>query len=113
MAEKDTWGEYSRLVLKELETLAVGIENLNTELQDIKKEIALLKDREDKVEKLSVWKEKVSEVVSPTQLEELVDNVKTLKEFKTKAVGRIQCMHRNAESIVSLIDQLLKLMGEK
>ena len=86
MAEKDTWGEYSRLVLKELETLAVGIENLNTELQDIKKEIALLKDREDKVEKLSVWKEKVSEVVSPTQLEELVDNVKTLKEFKTKAV---------------------------
>ncbi len=82
----DTWGEYSRLVLKELETLAVGIANLNTELQDIKKDIALLKDREDKVEKLAVWKEKMSEVISPTQLSDLVEEVKTLKDFKTRAI---------------------------
>lgn len=86
MAEKDTWGEYSRLVLKELETLAVAIANLNTELQEIKKDIALLKDREDKVEKISQWKDKVCEVVSPTQLEELVLDVKDLKSFKTKAI---------------------------
>lgn len=86
MAEKDTWGEYSRLVLKELETLAVGIANLNTELQEIKKDIALLKDREDKVDKISAWKDKISEVISPTQLEELVKEVKELKTFKTKAV---------------------------
>ena len=86
MAEKDTWGEYSRLVLKELETLAVGIANLNAELQDIKKDITILKDREDKVEKLSQWKDKVSEVVSPSQLAELVEDVKDLKNFKTKAV---------------------------
>lgn len=86
MPEKDTWGEYSRLVLKELETLAMGIANLNCELQDIKKDIALLKDREDKVEKLTAWKEKVSEVISPTQLGDLVEDVKTLKDFKTRAI---------------------------
>lgn len=86
MAEKDTWGEYSRLVLKELETLAIGIANLNSELQNIKKDIAILKDREDKVEKLSQWKDKISEVVSPSQLAELVEDVKDLKQFKTKAV---------------------------
>ena len=86
MAEKETWGEYSRLVLKELETLGAGIANLNTELQGIKQEIALLKDREDKVEKLSAWKDKVSEVISPTQLEDLVSDVKDLNSFKTRAI---------------------------
>ena len=41
------WGEYSRLVLKELETLAVGIKELNESLQDVKKEIAVIRARED------------------------------------------------------------------
>jgi predicted nucleic acid-binding Zn-ribbon protein len=83
---ENSWNEYSKLVLKELETLAIGIANLNSEIQDLKKEIALVKDREDKVEKLMDWKEKVSEVASPTQLAELTREVKDLKEFKTRAV---------------------------
>jgi hypothetical protein len=86
MSEQNTWNEYSKLVLKELETLAIGISNLSTEIQDIKREIALLKDREDKVDKLVEWKEKVSEVVSPSQLAEMSREVKDLKEFKTKAI---------------------------
>ena len=84
--QNNSWNEYSKLVLKELETLAVGISNLSTEIQDIKREIALIKDREDKVEKLQEWKEKVSEVVSPSQLSDIVKEVKDLKEFKTKAI---------------------------
>ena len=51
MSEQSNWNEYSKLVLKELETLAVGISNLSTEIQDVKREIAIIKDREDKVEK--------------------------------------------------------------
>jgi hypothetical protein len=87
MAEnQNSWNEYSKLVLKELETLAVGISNLSSEIQDIKREIALIKDREDKVEKLQEWKDKVSEVVSPSQLSDMVKEVKDLKEFKTKAI---------------------------
>lgn len=84
--QNSSWNEYSKLVLKELETLAIGIANLNSEIQDIKKEIALIKDREDKVEKLSEWKEKVSEVASPTQLGYAMKEIKELKEFKTRAI---------------------------
>jgi hypothetical protein len=85
MADQNSWNEYSKLVLKELETLALGISNLSSEIQDLKRELALLKDREDKVEKLQEWKEKVSEVVSPTQLGEMTKDVKELKDFKTTA----------------------------
>jgi len=86
MSEQNTWNEYSRLVLKELETLAVGISNLSNEIQEVKREIALIKDREDKVEKLSEWKEKLSDIVSPSQLNTMVKEVKELKEYKTKSM---------------------------
>lgn len=80
------WTEYSRLVLKELETLATGIDALRSELQAVKQELAKMQVREDKVDELKGWKEKVDEVASPTQLKELVNEVQDLKAFKTKAV---------------------------
>ena len=86
MAEDDGWSEYSKLVLKELETLAVTIQALNTEIQDLKQEIAQMRVREDRVDELKAWKEKVDEVVSPTQLHSLVKEVEDLKLFKTKAI---------------------------
>jgi hypothetical protein len=86
MSEQNTWNEYSRLVLKELETLAVGISNLSNEIQEVKREIALIKDREDKVEKLTEWKERLSDIVSPSQLNTMVKEVKELKEYKTKSI---------------------------
>ena len=80
------WNEYSRLVLKELETLAKSIENLRGELQEVKQELAKMQVREDKVEEIKLWKEKIDEVASPTQMKELVDDVSELKTFKTKAI---------------------------
>jgi len=80
------WGEYSRLVLKELETLASGIEALRTELQEVKQELAKLQVKEDKVDELRAWKEKVDEVISPSQLHVAVRDIEDLKLFKTKAV---------------------------
>jgi predicted nucleic acid-binding Zn-ribbon protein len=87
MSEQNSWNEYSRLVLKELETLAVGISNLNLEIQDVKREIALIKDREDKVDKLQEWKDKVSEIISPSQLDSMVKEIKDLKEYKSKSMA--------------------------
>jgi len=80
------WGEYSKLVLKELETLSTGIDSLKEEMQGIKQDIALMRDREDRVIELRAWKEKIDEVTSPSQLQDLVKEVDQLKLFKTKAI---------------------------
>tara|TARA_B100000212_G_scaffold339996_1_gene319576 strand:+ start:234 stop:554 length:321 start_codon:yes stop_codon:yes gene_type:complete len=86
MADENGWSEYSRLVLKELETLASSIQSLNSEIQDLKQEIARMREREDRVDELRAWKEKVDEVASPTQLMTLTKDVDELKMFKTKAI---------------------------
>ncbi len=84
--ESNGWSEYSRLVLKELESLATSIQSLNAEIQDLKQEIARMREREDRVDELRVWKDKIDEVASPTQLQAVVKEVDELKVFKTKAV---------------------------
>ena len=86
MPEDSGWSEYSRLVLKELETLASSITALNSEIQELKQEIARMREREDRVDDLKAWKEKVDEVASPTQLQVALKEVDELKQFKTKAV---------------------------
>ena len=86
MPDDNNWSEYSRLVLKELETLATGIEALRAELQEVKQELAKLQVKEDRVDELKVWKEKIDEVVSPSQLQTAVKDIDELKLFKTKAV---------------------------
>lgn len=79
------WNEYSRLVLKELETLADGMESLRTELQEVRRDILRLETKETKVDDIKAWKEKVDEVFSTTQMKELRDKVTELESFKTKA----------------------------
>ena len=80
------WNEYSRLVLKELETLADGIDALRHEIQNVKEELAKTQVREDKVDELRQWKDRIDDITSPTQLRELVIEVRSLKLFKTKAI---------------------------
>lgn len=84
--EQNGWNEYSRLVLKELETLSDGIESLQQELQSVKEEIAKMQVKEEKIDELKAWKEKVDEVVSPSQLLELKKEVESLNAFKTRAI---------------------------
>ena len=86
MAEENGWSEYSKLVLKELETLATAITSLNSEIQELKQEIARMREREDRVDDLKAWKEKVDEVASPSQLQVALKEIDDLKQFKTKAV---------------------------
>ena len=84
--DNNGWSEYSRLVLKELETLATSIQSLNSEIQELKQEIARMREREDRVDELRAWKDKVDEVASPSQLQVKFNEVEDLKQFKTKAI---------------------------
>jgi hypothetical protein len=86
MSNENDWAQYSRLVLKELETLAIGIKDLNENFQDVKREIAEIRAREDKVQELVKWKQRIDEVVSPSQIKDLTKEVEDLKLFKTKAI---------------------------
>lgn len=88
MAEgnQNGWNEYSRLVLKELETLADGIDNLKSEIQELRGEVSILHEKENQVKELRAWKERIDEVVSPTQLKKMSEEIEELKAFKTKAV---------------------------
>ena len=58
----------------------------NEDIRKSAKEIAKMQVREDKVDELRSWKEKVDEVVSPTQLSDLKKEVESLTLFKTKAI---------------------------
>lgn len=80
------WNEYSRLVLKELETLADGIDNLKSEIQELRGEVSIIHEKENQVKELKAWKVRVDEVVSPTQLKKMSEEIEDLKAFKTKAI---------------------------
>ena len=80
------WNEYSKLVLKELETLADGVEALQKELQEARRDIAKMETRETKVDEVREWKSKMDEVISPAQLKELVKEHKENREFMIRAV---------------------------
>jgi|TARA_R110000851_G_scaffold276077_2_gene428912 uncharacterized coiled-coil DUF342 family protein len=86
MEKTNGWETYSKLVLQQLETMASGIEGLRTELQDVKNQLTELKAKEDRVQDLKMWKEKIDEVASPTQLQIKFEEVEELKEFKIRAI---------------------------
>jgi hypothetical protein len=62
------------------------MEALRGDLQGVRQEIAELKAKEDKVVELRDWKQKIDDVVSPTQLSRLVQEVQDLNNFKIKAI---------------------------
>jgi Asp-tRNA(Asn)/Glu-tRNA(Gln) amidotransferase C subunit len=86
MPNDSGWETYSKLVLQQLETLNTGIESMRKELQDVKEQITKIKAKEDRLEEIKVWKDKVDEVASPTQMKYAFRELEQLKTFKTKAV---------------------------
>lgn len=87
--EKQTngWNEYSKLVLKELETLADGMESVRKDIQDVKRDIAKIETRESKVDEIKEWKQKMTDVLSPDQLKELVKEHKENRDFMIRAIA--------------------------
>jgi uncharacterized coiled-coil DUF342 family protein len=86
MSESAGWENYSKLILQQIEGLSKGIDGLREELQQMKQEITELKAREDKVQEIQNWKQRIDEVVSPPQLDKAIKEIEELRLFKTKAV---------------------------
>ncbi len=84
---QDGWETYSKLVLQQLETLSGGIDSLRSELQDVKGQLTELKAKEDRVQDLKSWKEKMDDIASPPQIKTALDDIEDLKTFKTKSIA--------------------------
>ena len=84
--DENGWSEYSKLVLKELETLARGIASLKSEIGAIKHELTVTKQHSNRIDELQEWKRRVDDVTSPTQLKELIVMIGELQSFKTRAI---------------------------
>jgi len=102
------WNEYSKLVLKELETLAESMEVLQRELQEVRRDIARIETREAKVDEMREWKSKMEEVVSPAQLKDIIKEHKENREFMIRAVtifGVIQFLMAGAVIWIKLLQK--------
>ena len=81
-----SWEAYSKMVLKQLEDLSVSMNGLRQEIQELKSEIAEIRGQQSNVQDLKVWKDKIDEICSPTQLMKLKTDMDELKMFKVKAI---------------------------
>ncbi len=98
--ETNTWGEYSKLVLKELERLNESTEKMRIDMDqrfnDLNTKITEIKNIEGKVSSHSAWIEKVNEIWSPTQMKEAKDEI---YKQKTRWVAAI--------AIISFVQMLI------
>ena len=102
MSNANGWETYSKLVLQQLETMSSGIESLRAELQDVKGQLTELKAKEDRVQDLKAWKEKMDDVTSPPQIKAALREIEELKEFKTKAVTMFMVVQALMASALAL-----------
>jgi hypothetical protein len=86
MSDDNNSSGWNTLVLQQLESLNHSISAMSAEISDVKNQLTELKAKEDRVYDLKEWKEKISEVASPTQLSATIKDVEELKEFKTKSI---------------------------
>ena len=75
MSDNNGWDTYSKLVLQQLETLSLGIEALRGELQDVKGQLTELKAKDDRVQELRIWKDKMDDVASPPQIKTALEDI--------------------------------------
>ena len=90
MAE-ETWGEYSKLVLRELERLNENYETMRTDMDkrfgELNQKLTEVKNLEGKVDTQAKWVEKVNEVWSPTQMQSAKDEIYKQQNKWTAAIA--------------------------
>jgi polyhydroxyalkanoate synthesis regulator protein len=92
MAEnKDTWADYSKLVLKELERLNENHEKMrsdfDTRLNEMNLKLNDVKGIEKSVNQNSEWIQRVTDIWSPTQMKEAKDELYKQKNRWVAAIA--------------------------
>ena len=92
MAE-ETWNDYSKLVLKELERLNENYDRMRTDMDtrfgELNQKLTEVKNIEKTVSLNSTWIEKVGEIWSPTQMKEAKDEIYKQKNRWVAAIAII------------------------
>jgi hypothetical protein len=90
---KDTWGGYSKLVLKELERLNDNYDKMRDDIDqkfaDLNQKLTEVKNVEKSVIVQNAWIEKVSDVWSPSQMKEAKDEIYKQKSRWVAAIAII------------------------
>jgi len=91
--QKDSWGEYSKLVLNELVRLNDNHEKMrndfDTKLQEMNFKLGDIKSIEKNVSTNTAWMEKVNDVWSPNQMKEAKDEIYKQKSRWVAAIAII------------------------
>jgi hypothetical protein len=111
MAEsKDTWADYSKLVLKELERLAENQEKMRTDIDSKLNEMNFklndVKNIERNVEANTAWIAKVNDVWSPSQMKEAKDELYRQKNRWVAAIAIMSFVQIVVGIIISIWGKL-------
>ena len=79
------WNEWSNHVLAELRRLNENYESLRTVNEEIKTETGKLSGMQQDINLLKEWKSRVDDVMSPSQMSQMVSKIEELEKYKTKA----------------------------
>jgi len=91
--EGETWGDYSKLVLKELERLNENYdkmrEDIDNRFSELNNKLSEVKGVEKNVQDQTNWVNKVNEVWSPSQMKEAKDEIYKQKSRWIAAIAII------------------------
>ena len=108
---KNGWSEYGRLVLNELERLNEGQNNLKLEIDkkfsELAEKMSDFKNTEKEVEEIKIWKEKVTEVWSPKQMQQAKDEIYEQKNKWAKVLGIIIALQVLFTLFIAFKDKLI------
>lgn len=107
MSEENSWSEWSKHVLKELERLNNNFEIYRQKQEEIKNELTKVKLSLNEINNIKGWKGEIDEIMSPTQLKALQEDVSNLKIFKSQATTVIVVV----QVIVGIIASVVGLLS--
>jgi len=108
--DRNTWGEYSNLVLKELERLNDNYDKMRTDMDirfnELNQKLTEVKSVESRVFSHTTWIERVNDVWSPNQMKEAKDELYKQKNRWVAAIAIVTFVQILVGVIISMWGKL-------